>query len=71
MAQDNAEALRWYRLAADQGNAIAQNNIDYWYEQGWGVARDYDEAMPWFRKAADRGDINAKHNVAVGERISQ
>ena len=27
VAQDSAEALRWYRLAADQGHASAQFNV--------------------------------------------
>ena len=25
--KDDAEAVHWYRLAADQGNASAQNNL--------------------------------------------
>jgi TPR repeat protein len=29
VAQDYAKAMRWYRKAADQGNALAQANIGY------------------------------------------
>ena len=28
------EAMRWYRLAADRGNPIAQTNLGYFYEIG-------------------------------------
>ena len=55
VAQDYAEAMRWYRKAADQGNAVAQYNLGGLYENGRGVAQDYAEAMRWYRKAADQG----------------
>ena len=32
--QDDAEALRWYRLAAEQGNARAQLNLGVMYDTG-------------------------------------
>jgi TPR repeat protein len=32
VAQDYGEAMRWYRKAADQGNASAQTNIGWLYE---------------------------------------
>ena len=31
--QDYAEAVKWYRLAAEQGNADAQYNLGYAYSQ--------------------------------------
>jgi TPR repeat protein len=37
--------LKWYRLAAYQGNAAAQANLGYAYAKGWGVSLDYGEAM--------------------------
>jgi TPR repeat protein len=60
---DYAEAMRWYRKAADQGNAAAQTNIGYLYYRGWGVAQDYAEAMRWYRKAADQGNATAQNNI--------
>ena len=41
VAQDFATALKWYRLAADQGDAAAQNDLGVLYDQGKGVAQDY------------------------------
>jgi len=38
--QDYREALKWYRLAAEQGNAAAQNNLGTMYERGLGVPQD-------------------------------
>ena len=29
--QDYAEAVKWYRMAADQGNADAQSNLGFMY----------------------------------------
>jgi tetratricopeptide (TPR) repeat protein len=61
--KDYAEAMRWYRKAADQGNAAAQENIGWLYHNGWGVAQDYAEAMRWYRKAADQGNAAAQENI--------
>ena len=44
MAQDAAEAARYYRLAAEQGYAAAQCNLGVCYERGEGVAQDAVEA---------------------------
>ena len=36
VVEDDAEAVRWYRLAADQGVAIAQHNLGLMYGRGCG-----------------------------------
>jgi TPR repeat protein len=56
------EAVRWYRKAAEQGNAFGQSNLGCMYEQGWGVEHDNAEALRWFRKAADQGNADAQKN---------
>jgi hypothetical protein len=43
--QDHAEAVKWYRLAADQGHATAQSNLGVKYENGEGVRQDHAEAV--------------------------
>ena len=35
--QDYAEAVKWYRLAAEQGFAMAQDNLGLMYKNGQGV----------------------------------
>jgi TPR repeat protein len=52
--QDYAEAVRWYRLAADQGHASAQNNLGVMYATGEGVLQDYVQAHMWYNLAASR-----------------
>jgi hypothetical protein len=56
LPQDFTEAVAWYRKAADQGFARAQDDLGYMYLEGKGVWRDYSEAARWYRKAAKQGD---------------
>ena len=65
IAQDDAEAARWYRLAADQGLANAQGNLGFMYRNGRGVPQDDAEAVRWYHLAADQGDANAQFDLGV------
>ena len=42
--------MKWYRKAADQGNAVAQAHLGDCYYSGEGVGQDYAEAVKWYRK---------------------
>ena len=44
MPQDYSDAARWYRKAADQGNADAQYTLGIMYADGQGVAQDLIQA---------------------------
>lgn len=59
VAQDYAEAVQWYRRAAEQGHADAQNNLGLCYDNGQGVPRDDVHAYVWFNLAAARGYADA------------
>ena len=50
-----AEAVKWYRKAAEQGHALSQIALGIHYYNGDVVELDNVEAMKWFRKAADQG----------------
>jgi TPR repeat protein len=63
--QDFTEAVKWWRLAADQGHAGAQYNLGLMYEKGQGVRQDYAEALKWYRLAADQGDAGAQSNLGL------
>jgi TPR repeat protein len=63
--QDYAEARKWYRLAAEQGDASAQSNLGWMYDSGDGVPQDYAEARKWFRLAAEQGNARAQFNLGV------
>ena len=54
--QDYGMAVKYYRIAADQGYAPAQCNLGVCYENGRGVPQDYKEAVRLYRLAADQGD---------------
>ena len=67
VAQDYAEAARFYRLAAAQGNASALNNLGSLYgtdsTPGRGVAQDWTEAVRLHRLAAAQGLADAYFNM--------
>ena len=50
--QDETEAVRWFRLAADQGLADAQYNLGGMYWIGHGVPQDRVAAHMWLSLAA-------------------
>ena len=60
---DYKEAMRWYRTAADEGDAIAQGNIGWLYQAGLGVPQDYEEAMRWYRMSVDNGSHEASRLI--------
>ncbi len=57
------EAVKWYRRAAEQGNATAQCNLGYCYDNGQGVEQNLEEAVKWYRKAAEQGNATAQCNL--------
>ncbi len=63
--QDYAEAVKWYRKAAEQGATEAQNSLGFMYYKGRGVPQDYAEAVKWFRKAAGQGHSRAQSNLGL------
>ena len=77
--QDFNEAIRWYRLAADQKLIKAQEKLNLllkkaaepqinlslgmMFESGQGVPQDFNEAIRWYRLAADQGLIKAQKKL--------
>lgn len=60
-----ADAVKWYQMAADKGFAPAQYRLGSIYEKGTGVARDINKAKGYYEQAADQGNASAMHNLAV------
>ena len=56
VAKDDAEAVKWYRKAAEQGNTDAQFDLGV-------VTKDDVEAVKWYRKAAEQGNAKAQFNL--------
>ena len=57
--QDDAEAVRWFRLAAEQGHEFVQQDLGSIHENGRGVPKDYVLAYMWSNLAAAQGNIPA------------
>ena len=58
--EDDAEAVKWYRLAAEQGYAKAQGVLGAMYALGRGVLKDSVRAHMWFNIAGANGDEAAR-----------
>jgi len=61
---DVAEAVRWYRQAAQKGHPRAQCFLGVMLQNGKGVAKDQAQAIQWYRKAAERGWAEAQFRLA-------
>lgn len=73
--QDKVEAVRWYRMAADQGNVVGQVSLGLMYLKGDGVPQDKVEAVRWYQMAADQGYAQAQTKLGamyfLGEGVAQ
>ena len=66
VAQDDVEAVAWYRQAAEQGIAEAQYWLGYILARSagnGGVPEDDAEAVRWYRRAAEQGLAGAQFNL--------
>lgn len=62
--KDEAEGLKWLKLAADKGQPIAEYFLGHAYLGGLGVAKDTAQALALFKRAAERGQANAMVTLA-------
>jgi V8-like Glu-specific endopeptidase len=60
-----AEAITWYRKAADQGLPVAQHFLGVAYVNGEGVRPDDAEAARWFARAASQGFAQAQFMLGL------
>jgi TPR repeat protein len=71
VVQDYREAVKWYKKAAQQGNASAPYYLGFRYYKGEGVVQDYREAHKWWNIAAAQGDEDArKARDALAQKMS-
>lgn len=61
--KDFGLAAKWYRKAAEQGNAYAQNGLGRLYADGKGVPQDYAEAYFWLSLASAKGNHSSTDGV--------
>lgn len=60
--QDYVEAMRWYKLAAEQGFYLAQYDIGEMYYSGKGVQQDFKVAYYWFYFSAKSAKKYSNYN---------
>ncbi len=63
VSEDNAEAVKWFRKAADQGLASAQLSLGVCYKDGKGVPKDFVVAYKWLLLAGGQGQTDAKEAI--------
>ena len=65
--EDDAEALRWYYLAAKQGYDEAEYEIAYHYDDNYGTClkTNYFEAAKWYARAKAHGKSRADFNLGL------
>ena len=69
--ENNAEAVRWYRLAAEQGDAYAQSDLGFMSSNGEGVPQNNVRAYIWYSVAAAQGNETARTNRdIISERLT-
>ena len=56
--KDEAKAVKWYTLAAEQGHGISLYKLGECYEEGIGVEKDISTAMNYYEMSAKR-DVRA------------
>ena len=54
--------MKWFRLAAEHGNAKSQYNLGFMYYEGQGVIEDNVYAHMWWNIAASSGNKTASKN---------
>ena len=63
--QDDKEALRLYKKAAQLGAVLAYREIGEMYKLGDGCREDDDQALKYFRQGAEKGDDRCWAEMAI------
>jgi TPR repeat protein len=75
IGKDTAEAIKWYRIAADQGDPRAQYALGFMNAEGGLMPQNYAEAIKWWRRSADQGYARAQCDLGIayanGEEVTQ
>lgn len=63
--EDHAEAVRWFRKAAERGSGNACVKLGDAYEKGLGVPLSLESAFQWYRRGAELGYAAAQGAVGL------
>lgn len=56
-AEEDEEAVTWYRKAAEQKNAAGEYGLGQMYAKGEGVKKDIEQARLYILRAAEQGNL--------------
>ena len=62
---DYQRAYQIFNSLAERGDAQAQTNLGFMYNQGLGVPENDKEAVRWWRAAAEQGVVEAQTNLGA------
>ena len=68
--QNLTEAVKWLRLAAEQGNPDGQYNLARHYATGLGVERDFIQSYVWYELADDSCPVGSNKSQCAEFRDS-
>jgi TPR repeat protein len=57
------EAATWFRVAAERGDALAENNLGIMYANGRGLPKSRKDAIAWLLRAYQQGYVSAAGNL--------
>ena len=62
-SKNYSDAVKYFRLSANENYAPAQDKLGWMYQNGWGVTRSYSEAYKQYKKAAEQGNREAQASL--------
>lgn len=68
---NSVEAAKWYKLAADAGEAVAQVEMGDRYSLGRGVPKDYAMAFRYYKLAAEQGDRYGSFHMGLNYELGR
>ena len=69
--QDYVQAVKWWHMAAERGDAGAQLNLGVAHDKGEGVPQDYVQAHKWYNLAAMQSyKYGAKYRDRVAKKMT-
>ena len=63
--ENDAEAVKWYRMATEQGDADAQFNLSNMYAKGQGVPTNNVKAYMWWSLSKAQGAEDVAANLDI------
>lgn len=63
-SEEDEEAVGWYMMAANQGDAAGEFGLGSMYQKGEGIKKDPEKALYWIKRAFEKDNINAVRLMA-------